>query len=190
MNGNCHFVFGTAVATSLCVTGATDIIYQNVNNIGITDETRVVFNTLLITSCLIGSVFPDIDSPKSNIGQLTKPLSTGIGEISKGMGKTGKNHRGIFHDIGIYILLGIFSFFYFPSLMGFFIGALSHLLLDAFNPMGVPVFCGYKKLRLGKIYSGSKESVAFTWILTIGILVIGFGYTYMSKNNIPIPFLS
>lgn len=198
MNGNCHFVFGASVGTTLCLTGVANQLYANINGLsqlsglssiptyttsanpledvinGSANTPNAIIFSLFICTCLIGSIFPDIDSPKSNFGQLTAPLSTVIGKIGKAKGKTGKNHRGIFHDIGIYIILGLLSYSYFPAIIGFFVGAISHLILDAFNPMGVPVLFGVKHLHFGKVYSGSNESVVLTWALSIMCLIFGF----------------
>jgi membrane-bound metal-dependent hydrolase YbcI (DUF457 family) len=60
-------------------------------------------------------------------------------------------------------------------LTGLFIGCLTHVFLDMFNPAGVPFMLGTKHLHLGKIYSGSKESVIFTWINVVLTLCIGIG---------------
>ncbi len=156
MNGNCHFVFGASVGASVSLMCGLS-----------SAET-----TLLISTCLIGAIFPDIDNPTSNMGQLSKPISTVIGKVGRVFGKSGKNHRGIFHDPFFYIIGAYLSYLYFPPLLGFFLGAFTHLFLDMFNPSGIR-FLGVKFLRLAKIPSGSKESVAFTWIATILVLFVG-----------------
>ena len=129
--------------------------------------------TLLIMGGLIGGIFPDIDNPRSSMGYLTKPVSTILGKLSEVTGKTGVNHRGIFHDFTLYIAGLILSYLYFPPMLGFFLGAISHLFLDAFNPMGVPLFFGIRTLHLGKIYATSKTAIAFTWLAVFAVLGIG-----------------
>lgn len=130
---------------------------------------------LLIMGGLIGGIFPDIDNPKSHFGQLSKPVSTVIGKIGKVTGKTGSHHRGIFHDISIYIAGLILSYLYAPFLLGFFLGAITHLFLDMFNPAGVPVFFGIKRLHLGKIEADSKSAMILTYLLIL--FTIGIGCT-------------
>ena len=117
--------------------------------------------------CIIGSVLPDIESPTSKIGRKLKPLSTIIYMLSKPFGKTGENHRGIFHDLGLAILLCFASYFYFPELFGFWIGVLTHLVLDSMNPSGVPFFF-FKKIHLlpygVNVYSGSESGTAISFL--------------------------
>jgi membrane-bound metal-dependent hydrolase YbcI (DUF457 family) len=129
--------------------------------------------TLLIMGGLIGGIFPDIDNPRSSMGYLTKPVSTILGKFSEFTGKTGVNHRGIFHDFTLYIAGLILSYLYFPPMLGFFLGAISHLFLDAFNPMGVPLFFGIRTLHLGKIYATGKGAIAFTWLAEFAVLGVG-----------------
>lgn len=130
----------------------------------------------LIMGGIIGGIFPDIDNPKSHFGQLTKPISTLIGKVGESVGKTGTHHRGIFHDFSIYLAGLILSYFYCPYLLGFFLGAMTHLFLDMFNPMGIPVLFGISKIHLGKVRSDSKAAIWLTVIfititLTVGILI-------------------
>lgn len=169
MNGNCHFIFGAAVAASAAIVTGAD---QNTT-------------TLLLATGLIGSVFPDIDNPKSHFGQLTKPVSTLIGQAGKITGHTGKRHRGLFHDLGLYMLLAIASYNFVPALIGFFLGILSHLILDAMNPAGIKIFTKY--FSIGKVPSDSKLAVCISWglvIATIGAACI-FRYLYGTLNFDP-----
>lgn len=131
--------------------------------------------TLITSTCMIGSIFPDIDNPSSLFGKLTKPISTFIGKANKLMGHSREHHRGIIHDIGLWIILLILSWNYFPYLKGFFIGGVSHLFLDAFNPSGDP-FLIVKRFRLAKIPSDSKEAVAISFIFSGVFLLAGILY--------------
>lgn len=118
--------------------------------------------------CAIGSIIPDIDAPNSKVGKALKPISKTIEVLSKPFHKTDENHRGIFHDLGFAVILAVLSYFYFPVLFGFFIGVLSHLILDALNPSGVP-FLLFKKVHLlpygVKLYSGSKSATALSFLI-------------------------
>lgn len=166
MNGNCHFVYGAALGTALAMNvGAISSVLENITA---TPETA----TLLVLGGLIGGVFPDIDNPSSYMGKLSSPVSRVLGKFGKAMGKTGKNHRGILHDPVVYIAGLILCYLYFPPLVGFFVGCLSHLFLDMFNPMGVPFLLGASHLRLGKIPSGSKSGIVFTWTNVAFVLIL------------------
>ena len=167
MNGNCHFVFGATVGSMMALNNETiNILLPNISN---SPETA----TLFVLGGLIGGIFPDIDNPSSHMGQLSAPLSTIIGKINKLFGKIGSNHRGILHDPIIYIIGLILSYFFFSPLIGFFIGCLSHIFLDMFNPNGVP-FLFIHKIILVKFKSGEKGSIIFTIICIIITLFIGF----------------
>ena len=177
MNGNCHFVFGAALGTALAVNvGAISSVLENVTA---TPETA----TLLVLGGLIGGIFPDIDNPKSYVGKLAAPVSTAIGKVGKATGKVGKQHRGILHDPAVYIAGLILCYLYFPPLVGFFVGCLSHTFLDMFNPMGVPFLFGVSHLHLGKIPSGSKASVIFTWVNVFMVLIAGICLKVFFQKN-------
>lgn len=166
MNGNCHFVYGAALGTALALN--VGAISSALENISPTPETA----TLLVLGGLIGGIFPDIDNPNSYVGKLTSPISGFLGKLGKTAGKTGKNHRGILHDPAVYIVGLILCYFYFTPLIGFFVGCLSHMFLDMFNPMGVPFLFGVTRLHLGSIPSGSKSGVIFTWVNVALVLVM------------------
>lgn len=167
MNGNCHFIFGACVGTAAAMN--TELLHFYLPNIAVTSETA----TLFVLGGLIGGIFPDIDNPTSYFGKLTAPLSKWIGNVSKVFRKSEERHRGIFHDAAVYIAGLIFSYLFFPPLIGFFIGCLSHIYLDMFNPSGIPFLFGIKHLHLGKIASGSKASIIFTWLSAVFVLVLG-----------------
>ncbi len=167
MNGNCHLVFAGACASMVALN------LHQLTELGLNIENTSATVTLMVMGGLIGGIFPDIDNPKSHMGQLSKPLSTMIGAVGKITGKTGTHHRGVFHDMTLYIIGLLLSYLYFPPLLGFWLGGISHLFLDAFTPMGVSLFLGVKTLHLGRINSNSKGSIIFTWAATL--IVIGAG---------------
>ena len=168
MNGNCHFVYGAAVGSMLALNIAT--VSNAIPNITNTPETA----TLFVLGGVLGGIFPDIDNPSSHMGSLSAPVSTIFGKINEKLGKVGSNHRGILHDPTVYIAGLILSYLFFTPLIGFFIGCLSHLFLDMFNPKGIPFFL-FKKVRLGNFKSGEIGSTIFTWVcificITIGVI--------------------
>ena len=118
-------------------------------------------------------MIPDIDHPKSVVGQEFRPISRLIALLQKPFGKTGPNHRGLCHDIGFATIFLIISYFVHPILFGFSLGVMVHLGLDALNPAGVPCFIGKKihllpkKLRMN---SGGFFSTSFSLLLACGII--------------------
>ncbi|MEE5994804.1 MAG: metal-dependent hydrolase [Oscillospiraceae bacterium] len=167
MNGNCHFGFGAVCGSMLALN--LDKIGNVLPDLNNAQEMAVLF----VIGGLLGGIFPDIDNPESYMGKLTAPVSVWIGKIGELTGKTGKFHRGILHDPIVYLIGLYLSYCYYPALCGFFTGCLSHLFLDLFNPSGIPFLFGIKHLHLGKIRSGSKESIIFTWIMSAVILIAG-----------------
>ena len=173
MNGNCHFVFGTAAGTAIAMNLHT--IHQYLPEISGSSEMQ----TLFILGGVIGGIFPDIDNPASYMGKLAVPVSTWIGQVSELFGKTEAKHRGILHDPAVYLAGLVLSYLYCPAWCGFFVGCLSHLFLDMFNPSGVPFLFGVKHLHLGKFVSGSKESIIFTWLCTAVVFLTGCFIKYI-----------
>lgn len=167
MNGNCHFMFGTAVGFFIAVN--LNMIAEYLPAISDTPEMR----TLFVLGGMTGGVLPDIDCPNSYIGKLTVPVSTLIGRLQKKSGKTKYRHRGLFHDPTVYLIGLYLSYNNYPALAGLFTGCLTHIFLDLFNPAGVPFLFGAKHLRIAKFNSGSRESIIFTWIITAIVLITG-----------------
>ena len=174
MNGNCHFIYGAAIGSAIIIN--LDNVSTILPHITNTPETA----TLFVLGGLIGGIFPDIDNPSSYMGKLSAPVSTVIGVVNKKLGKTGANHRGILHDPIIYLIGLVLSYFFLPALIGFFIGCLSHLFLDMFNPKGIP-FLIHGKLKLGNFNSGDKSSVIFTWVNIVLCLIISISLKIFLK---------
>ena len=172
MNGNCHFIYGATIGSMVALN--IDKISTVLPHITNTSETA----TLFVLGGLIGGIFPDIDNPSSYMGKLSAPVSTVIGTINKKLGKVGANHRGILHDPIIYIIGLILSYIFLPALIGLFVGCISHLFLDMFNPKGIP-FCFVKKVSIGKFDSGSISSVIFTWVNVFLCIIIGCVLKFM-----------
>lgn len=172
MNGNCHFVFGAAAGAVAAVN--MPILCRFLPNIQPSDEMA----TLFVLGGILGGLFPDIDNPKSYMGRLSIPMSRWIGKAGKITGKTAGHHRGILHDAAIYPVLLVLSYLYFPSMLGFVVGCISHLYLDMFNPNGIPFFFGAHQIHMGKIKSGSRGSIVLTWVNVAFVLFLGFSFHY------------
>jgi inner membrane protein len=123
---------------------------------------------------VIGSVAPDID------------LSFGHFIPPKGKKKSLLNtHRGItHHPLVVLILFGLWLFleknypqydFYWQFLYGFAVGYLSHLVLDSFTKLGIPVALGYyPRFSLGLMKTGGTGEKFFFALLLLAFVGVLF----------------
>ena len=126
-------------------------------------QNKIIFIVIL----LIASIIPDIDSYKSKIGKKIKPLSFLI-NIFLG-------HRGIFHSLFLLIPISVFIAIINPEIAAaFFIGYLSHLVLDSLTSEGVMFFYPFSKKRTkGFIRTGSLfENMLFILLLVLCFYII------------------
>lgn len=172
MNGNCHFAYSLTIGTMLVVN--MNLINEILPNI----EPSVETATLLVMGNVLGGILPDMDNPKSSVAKITRPISDILCKIGKRFGRGGKYHRGILHDPIIFILGLVLSYLFFPPLVGVFVGALSHIYLDLFNPVGLPFLFGLKYVSIAEINSGSKNATLFTYINVFMVLVLGLGLRF------------
>lgn len=97
----------------------------------------------LFAGSIVGSIIPDIDTPKSRIGKILRPIST---IIKKTVG-----HRTFFHSFLFTAIVGIILALFNYSLgIGFVVGMLSHILLDILTPgtYGVAILYPFYKKRM------------------------------------------
>jgi len=120
--------------------------------------------TIFIIILLVASALPDIDSYKSKIGKKIKPISFLINLFFR--------HRGIFHSLSLLILISaLIALINHEIAAAFFIGYLSHLVLDSLTPEGVMFFYPFSRKRTkGFIRTGS----LFENILLILLLALCF----------------
>ena len=115
---------------------------------------------------LFGSIFPDIDHPRSYI-------SRGYWSVLSAAIRKTTEHRGWTHSLfGVSLFTGILLLilWYFKASLflafGFFLGYLSHLISDSLNPTGVNWFWPKRKrYGIGLIRTGSIGEQIFLWIL-------------------------
>lgn len=109
---------------------------------------------------LLGACFVDIDSLNSKIGKRFWFLSWFF------------RHRGFLHSlVGCLVLSLIVGGFSLWAGFGFFIGYLSHLVLDCFTLAGVRLFWPFGRKVKGFIRSGNwAEDIAFVLVLLGDIL--------------------
>ena len=126
-------------------------------------------------SCILGSVFPDIDLPNSKLGKYTFGLSRVFNKMF--------GHRGLFHtpcflflSWVLYHLLkkGSISSISFVLMSGFSIGFLCHLIQDMMTKDGIKIFYPFckKKIHFTNIKSDSKLHYLITLIFMIMVITI------------------
>lgn len=118
----------------------------------------------------LGSLIPDIDTPTSKLGHKIKPLSALFNTLC--------GHRAMFHSVVVLIIAwGITSWACPPGSIipiSVAIGFASHLLLDALNPLGIPLFWPFeKRVRLAHIKTGSlTERIIYIALVAADIILI------------------
>jgi|APSaa5957512576_1039674.scaffolds.fasta_scaffold00372_24 inner membrane protein len=117
---------------------------------------------------LFGAAFVDIDSGMSRVGKslFFRPLQFMT------------RHRGFFHSLVACVIfsliIGVISRW---GGFGFFVGYLSHLVLDCFTPAGVGLFWPFGFRVRGFIRSGSwVEDVVFVLFLFLSVIL---GYLFL-----------
>lgn len=121
---------------------------------------------------VIGSVFPDIDLTFSRLipekGKKKTLLST---------------HRGFtHHPLAVLALFFLWLYlektfpqyhFYWQFLYGFWVGYLSHLVLDMLTPLGIPVGLSYyPRLKIGIMSTGGTGEKFFRFLLAFAFIGI------------------
>ena len=93
-------------------------------------------NTTTLALSGIGSLLPDIDTPKSALGRIF-PFSK---IIEHKYGHRQITHSWIFIVIAIVLFSPFILFLGFLKYAGIIIGVISHIMIDMANPSGVPLF--------------------------------------------------
>lgn len=141
----------------------------------IAPEATVEVGLAMTAGTLIGSLFPDIDHKGSFIGKRLKLLSFLV--------RMTTGHRGATHapillvalSIALLFVGNLFGFgqMWLFGIIGFFCGAISHVLLDALTPAGVPLMYPFSKesTNFAKIKTGSFGETLFGFALMLCIVV-------------------
>ncbi len=115
-------------------------------------------NQLLFAFILLfGAAFPDIDHPKSRLGQMAWPISLFF------------EHRGFFHSFFAIVLFPFLLFMLSGSVMcsiAFLLGYASHMFADAFSTQGIMPLHPLTHLRFrGPFHTGAFYEHAFFFVL-------------------------
>lgn len=146
---------------------------------------------LALLVCTIGGVFPDIDERHSKVTKKFWIVGWIVSRLSK--------HRGLFHSLLFALLVSGALYYFFSILNGifgfhltrgtgsallkeikllaawFFVGYVSHLLLDSFTPQGVMWLAPLTKKKIrGKVRTGflGEKVLVVVLIIAIAILVL------------------
>ena len=134
------------------------------------DSPNIAFATVVAT--VVGSIYPDIDNPKSMLGRKIKPISYVINKVF--------GHRNFVHSpfnlllislaATILCVLGGKQNFLLP-LFGFIIGFILHLILDSITVGGIPFLYPFSKKRFHwtKMRTGGMGEKMFVGLMLIGI---------------------
>lgn len=129
-------------------------------------------NIALLVGLLLGAFLPDIDCVSSKIGRRTRPLSDIIQKLL--------GHRGATHSLtGLFvfvIIIGLISTAVARGVfMPFFLGYLSHIIIDGLTPRGVYPLYPVKIKIAGPIKTDSwGERAFFTLILFLSLYLFYF----------------
>ncbi len=139
----------------------THLIFSFLIGLLIIDSFNIQNKIIFITILLIASVLPDIDCYNSKVGRKIKPISFLINILL--------GHRGIFHSPFLLILVSmIIAIINIEIAAAFFVGYLSHLVLDSLTPGGVMFFYPFSRKRIkGIIKTGSLWENIFFFVLII-----------------------
>lgn len=146
----------------------------------------------------LGSLLPDIDHQHSTVSKKFRLLSF-LYRIVSVLGKLFRldvfEHRGVMHTLVVPIILLISSFVVKDAtvkylLIAGLVGYLSHILLDGFNPMGVPLFSPFYNLKIRFlpkkicVRTGSASELLVGSVLILGIFLVGKPIIQMLYTNI------
>ena len=124
---------------------------------------HVTSKFIFLPIVLIASLFPDIDSGITSLGQ------RGIFRFLQMMTK----HRGIMHTYTMCVFLSLGLGLIFPPVaLPFFLGYSFHLFADSFTPQGIRPFWPLKAVSAGLITTGSRfESIIFIVFSIIALIL-------------------
>lgn len=125
----------------------------------------------------LGSLFPDIDHRGSYLGRRAKVASFFASMLFEHRGAT---HAPITAGIMTFLMYLLGGLFIAPPLLklwfiGFYIGILSHILLDMLTKGGVPILypISKRKFSLTNMKTGSKgEAAVMSAMIVMGFVVV------------------
>ena len=133
MNQPTHFIYGMNIA----------LFYVNTQGLNGLEY----FDSILFTG--FAALIPDIDHPGSAISKVLKPVSKVFNALERLIMPSSMQHRGITHTlVPLALAYGGWHFTHFKSIMFTGQGIATHIFLDLFTKMGVPLLWPLTKFRL------------------------------------------
>ena len=150
MRGKTHLAAGVAVG----------LLFAQHNTAAVTPY-PVVDDAVITLASAAMSLFPDLDIHTSKAGRKF-PILSRLTQLLFG-------HRKMLHAPLFYLTIAYLLYLRWPQFSLFifsaFLGAASHLFLDALNPQGVPlIWPDNKRFRLAHIRSGSVTDRVIGWL--------------------------
>lgn len=190
VNGSTHSVLGADLALGISIA----IVAVSGRADG-----AIMRSACLTGGAVLGALLPDIDHPHSTIGHTLFFVSYPFAWIAKLFRKSRSGflsdafgHRGMTHSPAVAALLLIL--FLIPAVqrsvllmwlcIGLFVGVVSHLLADMFNPTGVPLLwpISRRKISVARIVTGSfAENIVRFVGIAIGILSVIANFGLIAK---------
>lgn len=165
MKGREHLMLGAAIGASVVA------VTQNYND-----------GLIFMSTCMLGSLFPDIDLPGSKMGHVFKPISYLLNERY--------GHRGFIHTPLNAVLLTVIywsityltaPWMFWPTAFGFLMGFFAHLLQDTFTKGGIMWLYPVKS----KIHFTNIKSDSITcFFITIALICGWIGLLHAYQNLI------
>ncbi len=124
---------------------------------------------VMVFLVLLGSIFPDIDEPSSKMSRWSGFIGRVVVTLSK--------HRGFFHSIFLYVLIGGVISYFFSWVYGaaFLLGYLAHLIGDCMTKMGVaPLYPLSDERFCGPVRVGGWLEYVVLCVVWVLVLVVGW----------------
>lgn len=165
MRGKTHLLVGVAAGAAAAISVPAD---------------NHAISAGVFIATTIGSLYPDIDNSQSMLGRKIKPISFIINKLF--------GHRGFIHTpfnlICLLLLMGTpliltEQYNYLPIVIGFAVGFLSHLFLDAITKGGISFLYPFsrKRFNLTTIKTGGIGEnliVVFMLLISGGVIATTF----------------
>lgn len=148
--------------------------YRHYNNI------ELITAPWLYLSVAVGSIFNDIDTPKSYLGRRTRPFSDII-HLTFG-------HRGFTHSL-LFLIVSLSLFTYLdvgsqPLIMGFIFGMSTHVFADFLTKEGVPLFWPLTEKYKSPIALKTGGIIEHLLVLLFALA------TFYMVNDMELPFMA
>ncbi|MFP4649192.1 MAG: metal-dependent hydrolase [Halorhodospira sp.] len=144
------------------MTGTSHVLLGLSGYAALAIHTGLPLEMTTVTAAAVGSLAPDIDHPRSRIGQLLWPISYPLARVF--------GHRGITHSVLALAAIALLGWWLQgPAVLAFGIGYALHLAADACTTQGVPLLYPSRVRFHGPltVRTGGLGEVALTSLLLL-----------------------